>query len=103
MASLDSLVVMTALPSMQRELSASLATLEWTVNAYVLASAALVITAAALGDRLGRRRVFATGLILFTMASAACALSPNAAILIAARAIQGIGAATIMPLSLTIL
>jgi EmrB/QacA subfamily drug resistance transporter len=77
--------------------------LEWTINAYGLAYAACIITAAALGDRLGRRRVFTWGLALFTASSAACALAPTAATLIFARAIQGIGAAVIMPLSLTLL
>jgi EmrB/QacA subfamily drug resistance transporter len=103
MVALDALVVITALPSMQRDLGASLSTLEWTVNAYSLTYAAGIITAAALGDRLGRVRVFATGLALFTAASAACALAPTAELLIAARAIQGLGAAAVMPLSLTIL
>ncbi len=103
MVALDQLVVITALPAMQRELAATVSTLQWTVNAYTLAFAAGIITAAALGDRLGRRRVFASGLALFTAASAACALAPTAGILITARALQGIGAAVIMPLSLTIL
>jgi EmrB/QacA subfamily drug resistance transporter len=103
MVVLDALVVITALPVMQRDLGASISTLEWTVNAYTLAFAAGIITAAALGDRLGRVRVFATGLALFTAASAACALAPTAQLLIAARVIQGIGAAMVMPLSLTIL
>jgi MFS family permease len=103
MVALDALVVVTALPAIQRDLHASLSMLEWTVNAFTLAFAAGIITAAALGDRLGRRRVFTSGLILFTAASAACALAPTATLLIAARAIQGVGAAMIMPLSLTIL
>lgn len=103
MVALDALVVITALPAIQRDLSASLPTLEWTVNAYTLAYAAGIITAAALGDRLGRRRVFATGLALFSLASAACALAPTVELLIAFRVIQGIGAAIVMPLSLTIL
>ncbi len=103
MVALDLLVVITALPAMQRDLGASLSTLEWTINAYTLPYAAGIITAAALGDRLGRRRVFVAGLLLFTAASAGCALSPTGEILIAARAIQGIGAALVMPLSLTIL
>jgi len=103
MVALDALVVVTALPAIQRDLHASLSMLEWTVNAFTLAFAAGIITAAALGDRVGRRRVFVSGLILFTLASAACALAPTATLLIAARAIQGIGAAMVMPLSLTIL
>ena len=103
MVALDALVVVTALPAIQRDLHASLSTLEWTVNAFTLAFAAGIITAAALGDRLGRRRIFTIGLTLFTIASAACALAPTAGLLVAARAVQGLGAAVIMPLSLTIL
>ena len=93
MVVLDSLVVITALPRMQHDLHVGLVTLQWTVNSYGIAFAAGIITAAALGDRLGRRRVFITGLVLFTFASAACALSPTASTLIAARAVQGLGAA----------
>ena len=103
MVVLDTTVVTIALPAMQRDLGAGLSALEWTVNAYTLAFAAGIITAAALGDRLGRVRIFASGLALFTAASAACALAPTAELLIAARVIQGVGAAMIMPLSLTIL
>jgi EmrB/QacA subfamily drug resistance transporter len=103
MVALDALVVITALPAIGRDLGGGMATLEWTVNAYTLTFAAGIITAAALGDRLGRRRVYAAGLALFTAASAACALAPSATLLVAARAVQGLGAATVMPLSLTIL
>src|SRR5437588_10377034 len=103
MVALDTLVVVTALPAIQRDLHANLSLLEWTINAFTLAFAAGIITAAALGDRFGRRRIFVSGLILFTAASAACALAPTATLLIAARAIQGVGAAMVMPLSLTIL
>jgi EmrB/QacA subfamily drug resistance transporter len=103
MVALDALVVITALPAIHRDLGGSVATLEWTVNAYTLAFAAGIITAAALGDRLGRRRVYVAGLLLFTAASAACALAPSAGGLIAARAVQGLGAAIVTPLSLTIL
>jgi EmrB/QacA subfamily drug resistance transporter len=103
MVVLDSSVVLTALPRMQHDLHASLASLQWTVNAYGIAFAAGIITAAALGDRFGRRRVFNAGLALFTLASAACALAPETAALIAARTVQGLGAAAVMPLSLTIL
>jgi EmrB/QacA subfamily drug resistance transporter len=103
MVALDSLVVVTALPEIHRSLGGSIATLEWAVNAYTLTFAAGIITAAALGDRLGRRRVYVAGLLLFTVASAACALAPNSASLIAARAVQGIGAAAVTPLALTIL
>jgi len=103
MVALDALVVITALPTIHRDLGGSVSTLEWTVNAYTLTFAAGIITAAALGDRLGRRRVYAAGLLLFTAASAACALAPTAGTLIAARAVQGVGAAIVTPLSLTIL
>ena len=103
MVVLDSVVVITALPRMQRDLHAGLASLQWTLTAYNIAFAAGIITAAAAGDRFGRRRVFNIGLALFTVASAACALAPNAPELIAARIVQGLGAAIILPLSLTIL
>jgi EmrB/QacA subfamily drug resistance transporter len=103
MVVLDALVVTTALPRMQRDLHANLASLQWTINSYGIAFAAGIITAAALGDRFGRRRVFNLGLALFTVASAACAIAPNAADLIVARTIQGLGAAAVLPLSLTIL
>jgi EmrB/QacA subfamily drug resistance transporter len=103
MVVLDLLVVSTALSTIRRDLGSSLEQLEWTVNAYTLSFAVLLMTASALGDRFGRRRVFAAGLGLFAAASAACALSPNAGTLIAARAVQGAGAATIMPLALATL
>ncbi len=103
MVVLDALVVTTALPRMQRDLHVGLSSLQWTVNAYGIAFAAGIITAAALGDRFGRRLVFNRGLALFTLASAACALAPNMSELIAARTVQGLGAATVLPLSLTIL
>jgi EmrB/QacA subfamily drug resistance transporter len=103
MVVLDLLVVSTALSTIRRDLGASLEQLEWTVNAYTLSFAVLLMTASALGDRFGRRRVFAAGLGLFAAASAACALSPNAGTLIAARAVQGAGAATILPLALAVL
>ena len=103
MVVLDALVVTTALPRMQRDLHANLASLQWTVNSYGIAFAAGIITAAALGDRFGRRRVFNLGLALFTAASAACALAPNATDLVVARTIQGLGGAAVLPLSLTIL
>jgi EmrB/QacA subfamily drug resistance transporter len=103
MVALDALVVITALPRMQRDLHASLSSLQWTLNAYGIAFAAGIITAAALGDRIGRRRVFTSGLVLFTMASVACALAPNVSELIAARTVQGLGGAIVLPLSLTIL
>jgi EmrB/QacA subfamily drug resistance transporter len=103
MVVLDSLVVITALPRMQQDLQVGLPTLQWTVNAYGIAFAAGIITAAALGDRFGRRRVFVLGLALFTLASAACALAPDASFLMTARTVQGLGGAIVMPLSLTIL
>jgi len=103
MVALDALVVITALPSIHHDLGGSVSTLEWTVNAYTLSFAAGIITAAAVGDRLGRRRVYVAGLLLFSAASAACALAPTAGTLIAARAVQGAGAAIVTPLSLTIL
>jgi EmrB/QacA subfamily drug resistance transporter len=103
MVALDALVVATSLPAIQRQLHAGVSTLEWTVNAYSLTYAAGIITAAALGDRLGRRQMFIAGLAVFSAASAGCALAPTVGLLLAARAVQGIGAAAIMPLSLTLL
>jgi EmrB/QacA subfamily drug resistance transporter len=103
MVALDSLVVLTALPAIHRSVGGSIATLEWAVNAYGLTFAAGIVTCAALGDRLGRRRVYVAGLALFTVASAACAVAPSSAALIGFRAVQGLGAAAIMPLALTIL
>jgi EmrB/QacA subfamily drug resistance transporter len=103
MVILDSVVVITALPRMQIGLHVSLSTLQWTLNAYGIAFAAGIITAAALGDRFGRRKVFNLGLALFTVASAACALAPNVSELIVARTVQGLGGAIVLPLSLTIL
>jgi EmrB/QacA subfamily drug resistance transporter len=100
MVALDALVVATALTEIGRELGASIEALEWTVNAYALTFAAFLLTAAALGDRFGRRRLFAAGLVLFVAASAACALAPSIRWLIAARAVQGVGAAIVMPLAL---
>ncbi len=103
MVALDALVVTTALPTIRADLSASIEQLEWTVNAYTLSFAVLLMTGAALGDRLGRRRMFAAGLGLFSLASAACALAPTVGWLIAARAVQGAGAALVMPLGMTLL
>jgi EmrB/QacA subfamily drug resistance transporter len=103
MVMLDALVVVTALPSIHRTLGGGISTLQWTVSAYTIAFGAGILTASALGDRLGRRRVFLVGVSLFTAASAACALAPTATSLIAFRAVQGLGAAIVMPLSLTIL
>src|SRR6266496_4975546 len=103
MTTLDNLVVTTALPVIRRDLHAGLSGLEWTVNAYTLTFAVLLITGAALGDRFGRRRLFVIGLGIFTLASAAAALAPSIDVLVAARALQGLGGAIIMPLTLTIL
>ncbi|SFB81976.1 MFS transporter [Streptomyces aidingensis] len=103
MAALDNLVVTTALPVIRTDLGGSLSDLEWIVNGYVLPFACLLLLAAALGDRFGRRRVFAGGVVLFTAASAAAALSESTGMLIASRAAQGIGAAVLMPLSLTLI
>ena len=103
MASLDNLVVSTALPVIRVHLHAGLSGLEWTVNAYTLTFAVLLLTAATLGERFGRRRIFVTGIALFTAASAVAAMAPSITVLIAARAVQGAGGAMIMPLSLTLL
>jgi len=103
MATLDNLVVTTALPVIKERLHAGLSGLEWTVNAYTLTFAVLLLTGAALGDRFGRRRMFLVGLALFTGASAAAALSPSVGWLVTARAVQGAGGALVMPLSLTLL
>src|SRR5438445_1268427 len=103
MVTLDNLVVTTAIPVIKRDLHAGLSGLEWTVNAYTLTFAVLLMTGAALGDRLGRRRVFVFGLSVFTLASAAAALAPSIGVLDAARAVQGFGGAIVMPLTLTIL
>src|SRR5438094_5410926 len=103
MATLDNLVVTTALPVIRKDLHATIESLEWTVNAYTLTFAVLLLTGAALGDRFGRRRMFVIGLAIFTGASAVAALAPSAGVLIAARAVQGVGGAIVTPLTLTIL
>jgi len=102
-ASLDNLVVTTALPSIREHLHASLEGLQWTVNAYTLTFAVLLLTGASLGERYGRRRLFVAGLGLFTAGSAAAALAPGIGWLIAASAVQGVGAAILIPLTLTLL
>ena len=102
MAALDTLVVTTALATIRLDLGASIEQLEWTVNAFNLSFAVLMMTAAALGDRFGRRLVFAAGLGLFSIASAACAVAPDVGWLIAARAVQGVGAAIITTLALAL-
>src|SRR4051794_2942429 len=103
MVVLDNLIVTVALPSIREDLGATLESLEWTINAYTLAFAVMLIPGAALGDRFGRRRIFLLGLGLFTAASAAAALAPDTGSLIAARAIQGVGGAIVSPLTLTLL
>jgi EmrB/QacA subfamily drug resistance transporter len=103
MTALDNLIVTVALPSIRADLGATIEDLEWTVNAYTLTFAVLLIPAAALGDRFGRKRVFLGGLALFTLASAAAGLAPSTGALVAARALQGAGGAVIAPLTLTLL
>src|SRR5947208_3967833 len=103
MVTLDNLVVTTALPVIRHDLGASLEGLEWTVNAYTLSFAVLLLTGTALGDRFGRRRLLALGLGIFTLASAAAALAPSIGARDAARAVQGLGGAIVLPLTLTIL
>jgi EmrB/QacA subfamily drug resistance transporter len=102
MTALDSLVVGVALHSIRLDLGGTIESLEWTVNAYTLAFAVLLLTGAALGDRFGRRRMFVAGVAIFTLASALAALSPSIEVLIAARALQGLGAAIVTPLTLTL-
>ncbi|WP_030567218.1 MFS transporter [Streptomyces aureocirculatus] len=103
MAALDNLVVTTALPAIREDLGGGLEDLEWTVSAYTLTFAVLLMFGAALGDRFGRRKLFGVGLAIFTVSSAAAALAPGIEELIAARAAQGVGAAIMMPLTLTLL
>jgi len=103
MVTLDNLVVTTALPVIRHDLHATLQGLEWTVNAYTLTFAVLLLTGAALGDRFGRRRLFVLGLGIFTAASAFAALAPNIDVLNLARALQGVGGAIVTPLTLTLL
>src|SRR5215207_133990 len=103
MVVLDNLVVTTALPSIRADLDATIESLQWTVNAYTLTFAVLLLTGAALGDRFGRKRMFIIGVALFTSASAFAALAPTGDLLVIARALQGFGAAIVLPLTLTIL
>src|SRR4051812_6232182 len=103
MVTLDNLVVTTALPVIRKDLDAGLSGLEWTVNAYTLTFAVLLLTGAALGDRFGRRLLFTIGLSIFTLASAAAAVAPSIGALDAAPALQGLGGAIVLPLTLTIL
>ncbi|WBU37202.1 MFS transporter [Homoserinibacter sp. YIM 151385] len=103
MATLDNLVMTNALPVLHRELGAGVEELQWFVNAYTLVFASLILVASALGDRLGRRRVFLAGIVIFALGSALAALSTDPSGLIAARALQGVGGAALMPLSLALL
>ncbi|MGM9381030.1 MFS transporter [Streptomyces antibioticus] len=103
MIGLDNLIVTTALPAIRQDLGGGIDDLSWTVNAYTLCFAALLMTGSTLGERFGRRRMFVIGLAVFTAASAAAALAPGLPALIAARAVQGLGAAVLLPLTLTLL
>src|SRR5512142_779616 len=103
MVTLDNLVVTTAIPVIRQDLHAGLSSLQWTVNAYTLTFAALLLTGAALGDRFGRRRLLAIGVAIFTAASAGAALAPSIVALDVARALQGVGGAIVLPLTLTVL
>ena len=103
LCSLDVVVVATALPTLRSHLGASLSDLEWTINAYNLAFACLMLTGATLGDRLGRRRMYLVGLAVFSLASVACALSTTSGMLIASRVVEGAGAAIVLPLTLTLI
>src|SRR3954452_16078999 len=103
MATLDNLVMTSALPVIRTDLGSSVGQLSWFLNAYTLAFATFMLPAATLGDRLGRRRVMLAGITVFTLGSIGSALSDSSGALIAARTVQGVGAAAIMPLSLTLL
>src|SRR4051794_12387064 len=103
MVVLDNLIVASTLPAIQKSLGGSLDSLEWVLNAYILAFGVLMLTAAALGERYGRRKLFVIGVVLFTVSSAAGAVAPNVGTLIAARAVEGIGGAIVTPLTLTLL
>jgi EmrB/QacA subfamily drug resistance transporter len=103
MVTLDALVVVTALPSIHAALGGGASGLQWVVNSYNLVFAAGIVTGAALGDRFGRRRMFLSGLFIFTAASAFCALAPNLDVLIIARSLQGLGAAVLTPVGLTLI
>src|SRR6478752_503673 len=103
MISMDNLIVTNALPVIRQALHTGLEGLEWTVNAYTMTFAVLLLTGAALGDRFGRRRLMIIGITVFTAGSAASALAPSIGALIAARAVQGVGAAITMPLTVTLI
>ena len=102
MAMLDSTVVNVALPRIGRDLDANLSALQWTVNAYMVTLAGLILLGGALGDRFGRRKVFVIGVVWFAVASLLCGIAPNAGVLIAARALQGVGGALLTPGSLAL-
>jgi EmrB/QacA subfamily drug resistance transporter len=103
MAFIDGSVVMIALPVIQKDFGATFQELQWIVNAYTLMLGALILVAGALGDRVGRRKVFAIGIVIFALASLACAIATGSLMLIAARAVQGVGAALLVPQSLAII
>src|SRR3982751_6882209 len=103
MMALDAMIITTAFATIRADFGSAVETLQWTVNAFNLTFAVLLLTGAALGDRFGRRRMFAAGISLFVLASAACALAGTVGWLIAARAAQGAGAALVMPLAMAIL
>jgi EmrB/QacA subfamily drug resistance transporter len=103
MAFVDGTVVNIALPAIQRSFGAGVAGLQWVVNGYLLLLGSLILVGGALGDRVGRRRVFLAGIVLFALSSVGCALAPSLAVLVAARVAQGIGAALLVPQSLAIL
>ena len=102
MVVLDNLIVASSLPALQSSLNASLDTVEWVIDAYILTIGVTLLTGAALGDRYGRKRVFVFGLVLFTASSAAAALAPNIGFLVGARVVQGLGSAMVLPLTLTL-
>ncbi|GAB3898085.1 hypothetical protein GCM10027612_55550 [Microbispora bryophytorum subsp. camponoti] len=103
MATLDGTVVNVALPALGRDLHAGMSGLQWTVNAYTLTMAALILLGGSLGDRLGRRKIFVAGVVWFALASALCGAAPNTSVLVLARALQGIGGALLIPGSLAII
>src|SRR3954449_9327981 len=103
MVMLDNTVVNVALPSIQRDLHADLSALEWTINAYTLSFAVLLVTGGRLGDIFGRRRMFLAGVVIFALSSAAIGLAPTDTALVIGRAVQGVGAALMMPATLSII
>src|SRR5579884_2618744 len=103
MSFLDESVVNVALPKIETELATTLAAMQWVVNAYTLCMSALILSAGAAADRLGRRRIFLIGIAVFATASVGCGFAPRVELLVAARAIQGLGAALLIPCSLAII